>query len=277
MHRDRLSRAVVVAVGALFALLRVASATPITITITPSVGPAVNDPAYTQYAANSIFGQMNGTTVSNQATDPAAYAPTSSLTVAQMVYTADYNSWMGTADPTGPFANEHGNALYFGVNIQGNGNTFSLAQLNEMVNSSDPTNYFHDVFSYSQSSYSKFLQGITPSGQVITSGPATQVVSQILYVGISLSFDGSKYNFSNYPSDQATLDAAIADYNQFAGNITTTYSLSNTRPLVTSSVTVPLNSTVPEPTTALIGGVGLIAVLITASRRQSTRRNADAD
>jgi hypothetical protein len=48
-----------------------------------------------------------------------------------------FNSWLGVANPSAPFNNEFGNNLYFGVQIMGGTQSFSLSELVYADNAGD--------------------------------------------------------------------------------------------------------------------------------------------
>jgi len=230
------------------------------------------NPGYVQNALNALENGLSS--VGNPATSPTAYYQVTTETDRNNIVTS-FPSWQGFANPGAmfgaAFANELGNRLHFGVHILGNGTQFSLSGLAFDMESTDPGDIFQFVGDFSTPSdvYSSTRIGInygpdhikgTPDDVRITSGPATQVVDEIVYVGVGNALaNGGACTGSN----QATMDCVKAFYDSISPfNITTTYTLkdANGGTLGTGSASVLFPASVPEPATwglMLVGFAGL--------------------
>ena len=101
-------------------LLLVASAAfSATITIVQSVGPTVDASGkLATYLSNAEFALQNNLTSFGTVNDPVNYAAASQpIYAGSIITTPTFASWLGAASPTGAYANENGNELYFGVSI----------------------------------------------------------------------------------------------------------------------------------------------------------------
>ena len=219
------------------------------------------NPGYVQNALNALENGLSS--VGNPATTPTAYYQVATEGDRDNIVTG-FPSWHGFANPGAmfgaAFANELGNRLHFGVHILGNGAQFSLSELSFDMESTDAGDIFQFVGDFSTPSdvYSATRVGInygpdhikgTADDVRISSGPATQLVDELVYVGVgnALAPDSSCPG-----SDLATLDCIKAFYDSISPfNITTTYSLRNGAGslLGTGSGTVAFSAAVPEPAT----------------------------
>ena len=142
-----------------------------------------------------------------------------------------FPSWKGQADPGTvfgtSFANELGNRLHFGLVIIGtNGTTFSLSELAFDMESTDPgdTLQFTGDFSDPSNAYSTTRVGIAPDGTVIMSGPATQVVKALYYVGVGNAIAPNDIGCTG--TDQQQIDCVKAFYDSIMPfRVITTYTL----------------------------------------------------
>ena len=228
---------------------------------------AFGSPSFNTWVTNAINALQNGlTSVGNPATDPAAYYQVTQENDMQNIVTG-FPSWLGLANPGtafGPaFANELGNRLHFGLVILGTGGTtFSLSNLSFNMHSSDPGNTFSFVGSFGPTdSYSARRVGIDINNNVINSGPATQVVKELIYVGVG---NAIAPDASCPGSTQATLDCVKAFYDSIMPfTLTTDYTLQDgTGATIGTSTASVLFTDVPEPATLGFLLAGSLALLL---------------
>jgi hypothetical protein len=100
-------------------LLVTSAACSATITIVQSVGPTVDASGkLATYLSNAEFALQNNLTSFGTVNDPVNYAAASQpIYAGSIITTPTFASWLGAASPTGAYANENGNELYFGVSI----------------------------------------------------------------------------------------------------------------------------------------------------------------
>ena len=125
-----------------------------------------------------------------------------------------FPSWNGLADPGdvfgANFSQELGNRLQFGIDIKGGTNLISISQLSFSAHSTDPSNTLDFAFAQGSYNYSASYVGIIygPGGTntYITSGPATQLVNEIVGRGSGNAWD--TYDTSgNIASQQSNIVA----------------------------------------------------------------------
>jgi hypothetical protein len=243
------------------------------------------NPGYVQNALNALENGLSS--VGNPATTPTAYYQVTTEGDRDNIVTG-FPSWKGFVNPGAmfgaAFANELGNRLHFGVHILGNGTQFSLSELSFDMESTDAGDIFQFVGDFSTPSdvYSSTRVGInygpdhikgTADDVRISSGPATQVVDELVYVGVGNALAGGDVSCPG--SNQATMDCVKAFYDSISPfNITTTYTLRNANGglLSTGSATVLFPAAVPEPATWGFMIVGLAGIKLMWGRMASCRR-----
>jgi len=204
----------------------------------PTSAPnSLGSPSFAGWTTNAINGLENNiSTVGNPQTDPTAYYRVSNLGDRGNIVSGGFTSWHGVADPGtvfGPaFANELGNRLLFGLHILGNGTQFRLSNLSFALHSSDPSDTFQQIDNFSTDSYTPQRVGInygpdhikgTGDDVRITSGPGTQLVDELMYVGA-----GGALPNSGTGTPQEQLDAAKATYDSLMPfHLTMVYTLVN--------------------------------------------------
>lgn len=228
------------------------------------------NPGYVQNALNALENGLSS--VGNPATTPTAYYQVTTEGDRDNIVTG-FPSWKGFANPGAmfgaAFASELGNRLHFGVHILGNGTRFSLSGLSFDMESTDAGDIFQFVGDFSTPSdvYSSTRIGIdygpdhikgTADDVRISSGPATQVVDELVYVGVGNALAAGDVACPG--TGQAALDCVKAFYDSISPfNITTSYTLRNANGglLGTGSASVLFPAAVPEPATWALMIVGL--------------------
>jgi len=266
-----------------------------TIQVFPSPAPNVfGSPSWPPYVVNALTALENGqSSIGNPATDPRAYYQVTQLNDRQNIVTP-FPSWLGFANPGttfGPaFAAELGNRVHFGVHILGNGTKFSLSQLSFDMESTDPGDIFQFVGDFSVSSYSSTRIGInygldgkkgTPDDVLITAGPGTQLVDELVYVGVGNALAPADVGCPA-GTDQEMLDCAKAFYDTLIPfSLTTTYALTNGvgGTLATGAATVVFSDLPPSIGTYQIdylpsAGTGIAAGYIDISNNGSLGADA---
>ena len=254
-----------------------------------AIGPNGLDssPGFAGWVPNAIQGITNGfQTVGNFATDPTAFQTITAFKIADLIPTSDFNSWRGSAFPSGAFANELGNLLYSPVDIKDVGGQFSLSQVVFTGLSSDnpsPGNpgasLLGNVTDLANFSYNAGRIGLIhhSDGTVtyITSGASSQLVDEIIYRGVG-SFDTDLTLAGSGMTGQQLLNAEIAKFAavpnlSFTGTYTI-YKDGTSRDagsiLFSNSATI---GTVPEPSSL---AMMTIALLGSAAAARFRRRKA---
>lgn len=260
--RSRSSKSVAGSVLLLALAGSIVSAAPITISIFPSAGPKTASPSFPAYRDNALTSLETGlgTSIGDPATSPTAYRVVKQFRPGNVISSSGaggaFHSWEGVAGPGGAFSGEFGEQLFFGLRILGQGTKFNISNISFDANSTDPQNRFafHESNLFGSSGYNASRIGIIygPIPQIISSGPATQMVDEFDYVGVGISWDATLEPGTN----QQKLDAARRKLSRAVPfNITGKYSLMTTGgALITASQSV---SAVPEPGTVTLGAVGL--------------------
>jgi hypothetical protein len=271
-------------IGAIVLLLMMtggsgASLTPSpTITVTPWLAPNVfGSPSFAAAQTNAVNAMYYDVSSYGTPGTPAFFqAQTTPVTSAENIVTG-FPSWLGQADPGtvfGPaFASELGNRMTFAVRIVGNGTKFSIDQLSFSATSTDPGNALAFGFPAGSYTYGPAYEGVlagpdgilgTPDDVFITSGPASQLVDELVGRGSGNSF--AAYCSSCSVSDeQAAIDLAAA-YPGTPYSFTGTYSIGNASGSGTFVVTPA-----PEPRSALVLVTALCGLLEVRRRRKSNQ------
>jgi hypothetical protein len=259
-----------------------AAAGPITLTVVPSVAPnAFGSPSFPGYAGNAIAALESGATSGGTAGLPTFYQalPAGGTVDASQLIVSGFPSWLGRADPGGAFgpsfANELGNRLHFGLAVvAAPGTTFSLSQLSFSMASTDPGNTFQFAGDFSDPTdptnvYSPTRVGVLSDGTLVTSGPATQAVSALYYVGVGNAIAPGDIGATG--TDQEQLDQVRAFLEGLGPfQISTTYTLTTGGGTFTGTSFVNVGEVaVPEPASALVWGaaVGVGGFLVRRLRR----------
>ena len=254
-----------IAGAVLAAALTSGSASAITIDVFPSSAPNFfGGPSFATYNTNALNSIENGLgTTGDPTTDPTAYKTKTTFGTNEIVV-SNFNSWGGIANPGVPFTSEFGNRLHFGLHILGQGTQFRLDNLAFVLDSTDSGDILDFAGNFTGGSYNQFrvgidyVDGIKGNGNdiIITSGLATQLVNELIYVGVGNAFDASFEPGTN----QEKLDSVISFADDEAPfTMTTTYTLfadNKTTVLQSGSATATITD-VPEPATLAMFGIGL--------------------
>jgi hypothetical protein len=268
----------VCAVVVLFLCISQASFGTITINVTASSAPNTGTPVWNGYAANALYALENGlSTNGDRSTNPTGYEAAPAQVDPWEIAVTSFKSWRGTVNPTGAFANEHGNRMHFGLHAIGDGTTqFALNDLTFALHSSDAGVYegvpWSDTLVYVGDFIGYNYNGTTRYGinwgtdrvkgggddVVYTLGNGTTLVDEIVYVGVGNAWwpGGDDPNPSN-PAGGA--QAAMDDYFAWVASeqpidVTCSYS-------ILGSTGSDMVTVVPEPATVCLLGLGALGLL----------------
>ncbi len=250
----------------------------IVMTVVASPAPNVfGSPNWAGYLANALNSLENSLgEIGDRTTDPTAYETFAEgeLVAPSELIVSNFASWRGVADPAPPFDAENGNRVHFGVHIVGDGvMRFRLEDLSYSI-TSDDGNILGFSGDFSGLTYSATRIGIDYGGDqakgggddtIINSGAATQIVDELIYVGVGNAYDAS---FATGPSNQEKMDQTIdavtvnAWFDVTGGYVLTDDTGSTTLASASASFTV-----VPEPSSALV--VFILAGIAFVRRRKS--------
>ena len=199
----------------MMALGSVASGDPV-LTVVASPAPNfVNFPSFVDYNTNALNSLENGLgEIGDRNLDPTAYEifdEGEQISIFEVIVSS-FESWRGVANPSVPFDQEHGNRLHFGLHVLGDGVTqFRLEDLLFDISSTDGSlNFSGDFIGLD---YNNFRVGVNWGADrmkgggddiYINSGAATQVIDELIYVGV-----GNAFNATGQPggTDQEKIDS----------------------------------------------------------------------
>ena len=266
---------------ALFGFVNTSNA-DISIEVFPAFAP--NGPAspnWVGYVGNAISGiDAGGTNTGTGPTrdaDPAYYETISGpISPSEIVYTT-FNSWRGMAanNPAfvGVMTGEFGNRVHFGTRITAtDGMEFALSDVTWELDSDDLTDYFDQSGSI-VGNYSSTRVGLnygadgvkgTADDISITSGAGSQLVNELLYVGVGEGF----------PSENIAAPTDQDDINLTLSTLTCTedceVSLKAIYRVGDAMGMGDITLIVPEPSSMALASIGaLLGIAALRNRRQN--------
>ena len=213
------------------------------------------------FADNVVLSAQNsGSTLGSgvEKVDPVTEAD-----ARDFVSTPDFTSWRADANPSGVFANENGNMLWFFVNISSDdGTEFTLDSLSWSLDSNDSNDWFDDSGTFS--AYGDHLNGIAADGTRYESGNASTPVTTIEGITVGKGLSPS----TTTGSEQDRIDTIVSSVNSEAPfEVTAEYFLiaeSGQNFDDRSSVSV---TNVPEPSMATLMLASLAFVITLTMKR----------
>ena len=241
-----------------------AQAQGITITIIPALAPNVyGSPNWNAWVSNATTAIANGYSSYGDPSSPSYYQRAPGVISVTNDIVTGFPSWNGMADPGNVFganfSQELGNRLQFGIDIKGGTNLISISQLSFSAHSADSSNLLDFAFPQGSYNYSASYVGIIygPGGTntYITSGPATQLVNEIVGRGSGNAW--AVYDTSgNVSSQQSNMVLFASQLGDQPFNFTGTYTIGG----VSGSNSVTLNPVVTN--SAPVFGSGGVTITV---------------
>lgn len=210
-----------------------AQAQGISITVIPALAPnAYGSPNWNAWVSNATTAIINGYPACGDPASPSYYQQAPAVISVTNDIVTGFPSWNSVADPGDVFganySQELGNRIQFGIDIKGGTNLISISQLSFSAHSTDASNSLDFAFDQGSYNYSASYIGIIygPGGTntCITSGPATQLVNEIVGRGSGNAWD--TYDTSgNVASQQSNIDLLISQLGNQPFNFTGTYTI----------------------------------------------------
>jgi hypothetical protein len=249
----------------------------ITINVTASSAPNSGTTVWNGYVANALYALENGlSTNGDRSTSPTGYEAAPDQVGPWEIAVTSFTSWRGTINPTGAFANEHGNRMHFGLYAIGDGVTqFRLEDLTFELHSSDAgvdegvpwSDTLVFVGDFIGDSYSATRFGVDWGADRIrgtsddiryTSGNGTTLVDELGYVGVGNAW----WPAGDDPTPGSPAGGALAAMDEHfawvAGlqpiDVTCTYS-------ILGSTGSDMVTVIPEPATMCLLGLGVLGLL----------------
>jgi hypothetical protein len=251
-------------VAVLFAAGAKAPAQGVTITVIPALAPnAYGSPNWNAWVSNATTAIANGYASYGDPASPSFYQRAPAVISVTNDIVTGFPSWNSVANPGAVFganfSQELGNRIQFGIDVKGGTNLISISQLSFSAHSSDASNSLDFVFAQGSYNYSASYVGIIygPGGAntYITSGPATQLVNEIVGRGSGNAWD--TYDTSgNIASQQSNIDLLISQLGSQPFNFTGTYTIAG----VSGSNSVTFNPVVANSGPVL--GTGGISIAV---------------
>jgi hypothetical protein len=278
-----MKRLLFLAIAASALLVASTAQAQINTTVVPTIGPdSFTSPNNTGYYQNAINALSGLSIFANSPAPAAAYTGPVGTISSNSVLATPYNSWMGVAPPSGAYAGEFGNNLYFGgqmVSAQPGVQQFLVTSVSFSATSNNADGGLLVAPITGPITFTDF--GVTSSGAVVgviyngpgtgddvyitTSGNAGTLVDAIFFSGPSTSyFDGSPSG----PTDQDSINSALATINGFGPvSVTGTFSTSTAFGGAPGSATADV---VPEPASYAVMAIGMVGLFGYVYRRRQT-------
>lgn len=249
----------------------------VTVNVYPAYAPNGNKSAsWGEYTDNAIAGLIAGgvdTGAGDRDTNPAKYElVTGVVDPAEMVFTPEFKSWRGQADPTAAFVSnaavngEYGNRIHFGAHIAGtDGMQFALQDVKWSLDSDDADDFFDQSGDLSTRDYGNgrigidFVDGIKGNGDDIVydaGQDGSLLVDELYYVGVGEGFLSENQAAL---TDQADIDLTLAAI--FAGCDGCEVHLTGSYMVGDDSGSGRITLFVPEPSSIALVVLGLLGML----------------
>jgi len=249
--------------GRVLALLLLASSAAfsgvVQITVVASVGPTTDTSGLLNtYLSNAEYALQHGLTSYGTPDTPGYYTAATNPIYAGSIITTTFASWLASALPTGAYANENGNELYFGVSIVSSV-AFTMAQVlysGSLFTGGDLSDLCFN--SHTVGSLGGVLATHTADpncGTGVATIDAAKPIDSFWYSGVSLVDPTVITSAADLAAELALVDGTAGDV---------TYTLTEATGAIAGSATATFDLVaVPEPGTyALIGlGFGLMLSL----------------
>ena len=246
--------AIPIIISAFFALAIAAQAQDgISITVIPAFAPNVyGSPSWSAWVSNATTAIQNGYTSYGDPNSPSFYQRAPAVISVTNDIVTGFPSWDALADPGNVFgaaySQELGNRLQFGIDIKGGTNLISISQLSFTAHSTDSGNTLDFTFAQGSYNYSSSYVGIIYGDGgpdiYVTSGPATQLVNEIVGRGSGNAW--AVYDTSgDIASEQSNIVYNVAQISTQPFSFTGTYSLAG----VTGAGSVIMN---PDPLASMV-------------------------
>jgi PEP-CTERM motif len=242
-----------------------------TVTVYPSIGPNGNgSPSINTYGANAITALETGASTAGTPGTPGYYSqvPKGSYIPPSSIIATGPTSWNGVANPTGAFAGQVGNNLFFGVAIKSNSAspfTPTAADLAYNLSTSATNAGFNAKLSGTLAgrTYGPFLVGFNGSTPIPAGTPVQGTpVTAIYWAGPSASF--AVPNPAGLPAAIASLNAQFSTAIPAGGGPGNSFGNNS----LTSNAAF-IGSTVPEPSSVVVLALGVVGLLgYTRNRRR---------
>lgn len=220
----------------------------ITVDIVASIGPSPTSSNLQAYENNAETALQNGLTTGGTINTPAYYSQVSGTINPLGFVTTTYNSWLGTMNPAAPYASETGNAVFFGLSAVASIGTFDMNDISFLLSGNGAIPLGPQEFDSNTVGFNGATEYNTTLGSaaVDDSTALTSFFTSGIYADVVVS-------------DPSTLANVIAT--ELAGPADASYTISNVDggPF-SEEITFDVPSSVPEPSTFVLLGLGLAAM-----------------